>query len=725
MSMTLSSVDQGLFRRFADLSPVAPELLPGAGWNGTAGSGWVAPMTVPVDPVRLSTSAKSALRLIVPPFQRFTDYIDVIAIAAANENGTLFNNFGIANLTFHLEGNTAVVAVPAYHIVETQRGPRSYFGWKVRVRRRATGIRDGNYHLYIESTPRDGTMQKRVIGPFIFSPQSQVFDLELNVAPSQPQVTGVSYTTLGAAVAYAKGVSGVVNPLITIKQAGLYSITDVAGDVYTRAGYCNITSDVPLSGGLPQVWIGTTSDTASNTTMPDSRQKLRIFGTNIGLDFRFMEALDRRTAGAGFQHWLDGVVITSTAPTGRNAMWRGGPRFVSSSFVGGPWFTECVVSEVVGWGNFAALIRGCTVNRTVSDCVSSAACIVHSTFDDHDSGFWNSNTSVFTIRYDGAASVVTLSKRGGRLGAANADGNGMFRVTIDGVNNDYVVGDSSPTSRSTAGRRFNDVVAWLNTIPGITATTTDPENRGAYSAGLGPEHSSDFPDGTKGGGWGFPANTTGPLDIKGVTRTIVSQFDQHADWYQHNSGTLENRIVLGNKVTRFTGQIVFLSPTGTSSMLDVFFIGNSFERPVLNAGNFSSIGRQTNTLTVSHLVFAYNSMATQSLRLWGNANQPPANSYNLIGYNALPGIFRESSSAWPGLPIVGNHLPAGATAPTGANTTGTTFGGATSRDFYVDVDNGDFRPAAPLLAALKAPALRFDAAGNRRGATAPVGALSL
>ncbi len=721
MSLTLSSVDQSLFRRFADLSPIPPELPPGAGWNGAVGTGWVAPMVVPTDPVRDTTKAKPTLRLIVPPFQRFTDFVDVIAFAGANENGTLFNTLGIANLAFHFEGNTAVVAVPAYHTIETQRGPRSYFGWRVRLLRPATGQRNGNCHLYIESTARDSTMQKRVIGPFVFSPQATLYDQELIVAPSQPQVTDVSYQTLDAAVQRGKTL-GHANYLITITEPGVYSIADSTPNAWSRNGYCNITSNVPLSGGLPQVWIGANSQTASNTTMPDSRQKLHIFGPNIGLDFKNMERLDRGSSGSGFSHWLDGIVITNTAPEGRNALWRGGPRFTVIPLPAAI-LTECEITEIHDTCRFASMARGCHFSHTANDCMTGTPTIIQNTYDDHSSIFWNTNTSMLSVRYDGAAAVATISKRGSTLGIANADGSGMFRVTLDGVNHDYVVGDNSPTSRSTAGRMFSDVVAWLNTIPGITATPLYTEDRGAYSAGLGPADSSDFPDGTKGGGWGFPANSTGPLNIKGVTRTIVSQFDQHSDWYQHVSGAIENVIIVGNKLTRCIGQMVFLAPTGTATQFDIFIVGNCFERMVEGAGNFSSIGRQTNTYTASHVVFAHNSMATQQLRLWGNANRPLANSYNLIANNALAGIFRSVSTAWPGLKVDGNHLPTGSTDVAGA--TNTTFGGSSGgRDFYVDVDNGDFRPAAPLLAALKAPLLRFDAAGNRRGATAPVGALA-
>ncbi len=673
-------------------------------WIGQPGSGFA---TVPVDPTR--TTAKPAVRLLVPPFQRFTDTLDVGVIAMANEEGTLINNFGIADVTFHFEGNSVAVDKPTWHTIMTPRGPRTYLGWWVRLRRPLITV--GNALLYATARPRNAAMQSRVVGPWTFSLVNRVHDISLTVTPSKPAVPGKRFQTLDAAVAFAKA-DGWVNPLITITEPGTYSMTDALPDAYTRAGYCNITSNVPMSAGLPQVWIGAASETAGDVSMPDRRWKIRLFG-NIGLDFRFMQEFTRRTTAGTFErHWFDGITITNTAPSGRNELWRGGRRF-SSQPLRGAWLTECDISEIHDTANFSALIRGCTFRRTANDSLSGSTCIVQSTFDDHDSVFWNTNTAMFTVRYDGAAAVATLSRRGGRLGQANTDGIGMFRVSLDGVNYDFTVGDDSPTERGVAGRFFSNVVTWLNTIPGITAYFTGPQDRAAYASGI--------TGGAAAVGWGFPSNSQGPLNIKGVTQTVFSQFDLHSDWYQHNSGTLENVVIWGNVVTKCPGQIVFLAPTGTSVMRDVFVVGNCFERPTFGAGNFSTIGRQTNTLTVSHLVFAHNSMATQSLRLWGNANQPPANSYNLIKNNALAGIFRSVSNAWPSLTIDGNHLQAGATDVAGA--TNTSFGGANSREFYVNVDAGDFSPAAPLLNNLKAPAIPFDRNGKSHEPNMPTGAV--
>ena len=61
-------------------------LEPSAGWNGTAATGFGGAYgAVPTDPTR--TTAKPALRLLVPPGQRFTDTLVVGVAAAANNAG--------------------------------------------------------------------------------------------------------------------------------------------------------------------------------------------------------------------------------------------------------------------------------------------------------------------------------------------------------------------------------------------------------------------------------------------------------------------------------------------------------------------------------------------------------------------------------------------------------------------------------------------------------------
>lgn len=693
-----------------------PQVRPSQQWIGQPGTGFAA---VPLDPAR--TTAKPACRLLTPPFQWFTDTLDVGVMAAANENASLANNLGIAHVIFHFEGGSAVIEEPTWRTILTRRGPRTYLGWWARLKRPL--MKTGHGHLYVEAVPRDATMQTRVIGPFIFSPQSSAYDMQLTVEPSKAAITGQRYQTLSAAAQFARN-QGAVNPLITITEPGLYQLIDGTPNAWSRNGYCNITSTVPAVQGMPRVWIGTSSEANPDVTMPDARMKLHIFGPNIGLDFRNMQQFSRGTGGVGFDHWLDGITITSTAPNGRDQLWRDGLRYATRIIQGRPFFTECDISEVLGPCNLANLVRGCNLRRTLDDAITEALCVVQSTFDDHNASFWNANTPLFTIRYDGPESVATLSRRGGVRGADTGNGVGMFRVTIGTTNHDRVVGDgTAPYWNRSLGDSylFSEVVDWLNTLPGITAVLLDTVPRQANASGLGPADSSETPRGTVGRGWGFPGHATGPLDIKAQTRTVVSMWDLHGDWYQHAGGNLENVIVWGNRATNFLGQMVFLSPTGTAAARDVIFFGNGLH-VIPTDGNQSQIGRDGTAYTASHVVIAHNSWARQSIRLRGNANNPAANVYNLIKNNAVQGISRSIAGNWPGLVIDGNHFPAGSAGPAGQ--TNSTFAGASSVEFYMNVDAGDFRPAAPLLDNMGAPAMRSDFNRLEWAEPGPVGALS-
>jgi hypothetical protein len=254
--------------------PPLQTIQPAAAWTGTAGSGFA---STPTDPAR--TTAKPAIRLLTPPNQWFTDTLDVGVIAMANDGGTLRPNFGIDNVRFLFEGNEVTVTDPGFHTIQTQRGPRTYFGWWVRLKKPAGT--SGLAHLYIEATARDSSMQKRVIGPYVFGPQNQQYTHQVTVAPSQPQVTGVNYQTLTDACMYLNQIAS-ANPLVTITEPGFYE--QLAGgpaypltfDRHPLGGYLNITASVP------GVVIGRTNYTGDAAAVIErARYKLHLFGPNL------------------------------------------------------------------------------------------------------------------------------------------------------------------------------------------------------------------------------------------------------------------------------------------------------------------------------------------------------------------------------------------------------------------------------------------------------------
>ena len=198
---------------FNDVIFAPPALAPQASWTGMAGSGFA---TTPVDPVR--TTAKPALRLLTPPFQWFTDTLDVGVVAAANDSGSMLNTLGIAEVSFYFEGNSVKVLAPSWHVIDTAVGPRRYFGWWVRLKK--PPLKSGDGHLYVEAVARDVTMQKRVIGPYVFSPRAVQHDAYLSVTPSAAAIAGTRFQSLAAALGWCKA-NGKTNPLVTITEPGI------------------------------------------------------------------------------------------------------------------------------------------------------------------------------------------------------------------------------------------------------------------------------------------------------------------------------------------------------------------------------------------------------------------------------------------------------------------------------------------------------------------------
>lgn len=685
--------------RTASIIPVS--LQPSVLWTGEAGSGFVLP---PADPVRMT--AKPALRLITPPYQWFTDTLDVGVIAAANDHGSLRDNLGINAVAFHCEGNTAIASAPHWNRIETRRGPRAYFGWWARLRKPSGTT--GHVRLYVEASANDDSMQKRVIGPFIFSPQNTLHDAEITVAPSLPEVTGQRYQSLAVALSWCKSASK-INPLITITEPGIYAPGNTAGEVYANPGYFNITASVP------GVTIGRPAEAFvlnGNNDLPNDRAKLHLFGPNLTLDFRYVGAVSLSATNPGAvaaqSHWLDGIVMTNSDPAGKQSSWGGSPRDGNAiAVIGQPWFTEVEVSNMAQPMVTAALVRGCKGNNLFADVLNGARVVLGSEFVGNKNNFWNDDRPAFSLRYNGAAATATISRTGGVRGT----GGGVWTVTIGGTA--YTHNTGMPPFYTGESRYFSELVAWLNTLPGVTANLLIAPNDRVASSGSLPGLV----------GQGFTAT-----DFKATTLTVVSNFDVHSDWYQHGaSNDLDNVIVAFNKVSDFESQILFLSPPNPAprGQRDALFFGNIFHtgqasyfNPAIAASQW---GRANTPVPASHVVIAHNSFVNQRFLIRNEGGGLAADNYCLMRNNTMPYIEIKGPAPVPGLTIIGEHFQAGGAVPTGA--TNVTVGG-TAASLFAASAAGDFSPAGELLANLKPSALCCDPNEAPFPATSVTGALS-
>lgn len=612
--------------RQSEFLPVR-KLYAGGSWTGTPGSGTA---SVPVDPVR--TTAKPAMRLIVPPNQYFVSSVLVGVYAGANNLGSLFDNMGLEKVIAHFEGNSVEITEPSYQAIRDANGVRrTYWGWWVKL---ANDGRTGHGNLYFEAIPKDPTMQRRVIGPYQFSPQSTQHDITVEVAASQPGIAGARFTSVTAALAYLRSANA-QNPLIRIIEGGTYDLSG-SSPTYTGAGYCTIVADQQVTFAK----AGYTTDLASFArTYFDG---LKLTGANISIDKKFLSALYHETAG-GRLHWLDGIRVFNSA--GRDSLWRGGPNS-RGTVRNGAWLTECDLSDSANMCSGAPLVRGCRVDSIFWDVVSDATCVIGTRFSNYDSNYFRRDVDCFTLAYTGSEATATLALSGSN------DGSSRTFTASWGTNTATL----NVTSQSDVAQTASMFKAWIEGLGVGFACTIHDDTRRLSACGV------------RGGtGQAFAAQ-----DVKTGAKTFVTMFDVHGDWYQQLL-TPENVVLADNTVVGTKTQNLFL--TG-SAIRDYLIVNNAFHNTTSTGpyDDYRSILSQF-AKAHSHVVLAHNTMSTQGLSLRGDQGFVP-DSYSLIANNVLAWIKWEGTPAGSAI-IVDNHV-FGGTAP--ALSSGTSIGGAESSE---------------------------------------------
>lgn len=641
-------------------------LWPAQGWTGTAGSGFA---SAPTDPVRLT--AKPAMRLIVPPNQAYTDSVLVGVSAFANDGGSMLENLGIRSVIVHYEGNKVEIGQPSYQTFDDANGRLvKYLGWWVRLKHDG---RHGDANLFFEAIPRDATMQNRVMGPYLFMPSQNLHDLEVTIAPSQPEIAGSRYSSIRNALAYAASKGAHRPRILLVEQRDDYTL-EAIGTRYTSAkGYATIEASVPVTIKATSYVPG-----APRT----GYDGLHFRGRNITIDHRDMEIIHQE--GRGNQHWFDGMTI----------MVSGGSAYCNPETLGpkpygvarnNPWFTECDISSLPNMAVGASLARGCRLSDGLGDAFTDARCVIGNLVENFDQcAVWAKDVPAFTVSYSGEAASATIEL---------SDYSDAATRTFTARVNDAVVSTFEVTKAAGRITPCSAVVDWLNGIPGFAASLQNNTRR-ATMCSLN----------------GMKGTAFGPTNVKGVTLQVVTMLDLHADFWQHLlEGIEENVIVTDNVVREFVGQCFFVSSPAQAR--DFVFVNNSFaakkvfgqySRKDYIASQIARSGRK------SHLVFAHNSM-TQA---WAFRTEDgmEIDDYCLFANNVAPSV------TWRGAPnehirIANNHLFAMTSPPAGAS--GTTMGG-TEDEIWPREAAGDFTPAGALLSSLSRPCLAWDAKGRRR-----------
>lgn len=673
-------------------------LFPSSAWTGIAGSGFAA---VPVDPAR--TTAKPALRLIVPPNQRFTDGLRVGVLAFALDGDTLVG--GIDRVRFHFEGATRDVISPTYNRMTDANGrARNYLAYWVTLRKPDSV--HGNANLFIEAIPADASLQRRVIGPYRFSPRDTLYDAQVTVSPSQAAEAGRNYHSVGAAISFHRS-GGHGATLITVTETLTedLSATMMSSTGYVGENYCTITATAPVTFSKPGL------GTLAAAQFRPGVNRLHFRGSNITFDMRHVSALWSET-GVDGEHWLDGCRFINSA--GRGALWRAGSRTRDLGFLvrGSPWFTEVDFSDLPDCCNLANLARGCSATRAFNDFAGDARCVVYNVIDDLDSTVdWLKDQPALEVTYTGAQTTATLALTGGNEATSRTFtakwGNNTANFVVGITEARQATADAANYNPATAGEGFyiRNVAGWLNSLPGWTATVLDDSKRAA-AASL---------DGLK--GTGFIAR-----NVKNTVLPIVSCFDLHGDFYQQRfNGLTENCIIAFNRGKAMRGQNIFLSST-PGPCLDFIVLDNAFANVPASTGYavFTAVSSQCDRSVHSHVVFAHNSFPTQLLRLRTDNPAYQPDRYCLIANNAMLHILWQGAAV-ADMKIRNNVIDSGYTAPSGA--TGTVIGG-TYLTKFANALGGDFTPAGQLAAASFRPVARLDPDYEAVVLSAPVGALS-
>jgi hypothetical protein len=664
----------GRFRRMATghTSPAREtlaSLAPGDNWNGTAASGFAA---IPLDPVR--TTAKPAMRILVPPNQAFTDELLVGVYAGANNRGSLMDNMGLEKVVVHYEGATAEIARPAFQTFDDANGnPVTYWGWWAKLRH--NGV-NGVATVYFEAVPKDSAMQHRVTGPFTFLPSAALYDFDVAIDPDSPPVADVSYQTIQAAM-LRFAVSARQRGCARFVKAGTYDIPPYGGAYTMHKGWFEISADVPVT-------IAKTP--ATKAQMRPQFDRIRFRGANLTLDTRYISEFRPQTSSggnAGF--WFDGVTIINSG--GRNELWDKRARDIFLLSRNLPFFTECTLSGVVLPFSGAYVVRGCDISSGGSDFATGTVCVVGNRIDDWSSDFYKEQIPALTVQYLGAGAAATLS-----ISGSNGAPTRTWTARVDGATvGAFTVQNTNP---ALATYNVRNIADWLNTLAGFSATLLD-DTRDATHCG---------PPGVVGTAGAAMADQ----DVKTAPWTAITVFDFHVDWWQKPiAGNLENVVIADNLATGVNqGANIFING---DEARDYLIVNNAL-------GNTDIAGKASQLIAdQSHVVIAHNNI-TQPLNLRANLD-----AYSLVANNVVEswGEYQNGDQAR----IVGNHLTDAASDYDAGFGAGTTRGGDKT-SLFADAASGDFSPAGALLANLRPPVIKYGRNRVARGAAAAAGAVA-
>jgi hypothetical protein len=652
------------------VTPSGPALTvgPHANWNGTAGSGSVAP----TDPVR--TGPKAIGRIMTCPGQRVSSQL-LLKIPCDAYGGIKQVNLSGDCAATTITGMSLVDFVDVNGVNHKEFYHAVYLDTAAFVAKGGTaGSRQAN--IYAEIVPNNAAVQKRVVS-FFFYPEATATDGTYNVGAGQP------YATIRAALGQAR-LDSRQAPLIQIKTTGFYEMEDSTWGIAAGGkGFAVITHDPGVVATIRRAAPFSPTNQAAWKWTP-GWDGIEFRGSGIVIDIRNTTQVVMNAKPCLF----NGCKITNSVGTRDSLYWNKSPHpgWAAST---PSWYQY----HRFEYGGSPACYQLAAIGGTstgVFGDVYTHTPIVYGCHDEAVSAEWyRQPLQAMTVRYNGAG-TGTLAKTGG-------NGSGWLVLTDAAGTLNIDLGSISKLVD------ISTVVATINARSGWTAVARDTTRAARFLIG------SNF-----GNTNGFPAT-----DAKSADLSLTTLIDIHGDGTQTYGGVENyvywNWVLDGGDV--YLSAVLFFdgdgSPNGDRDM--------SFVNCVLLADQSGVIGLGGSG--AHHKLFHH-----ITSNLWVTPNAGTQEVYTEMTNCIVNGIGG-GTTAQP-VHFYNNlfTVPVGGTAPSGATFTGNVSLGSartvTPTDFLADPSTENFAPKGTALTTLYPSVFPYDQRGVLRSASDAAGAWS-
>jgi hypothetical protein len=664
---------------------------PASGWNGTGGSGGAAPTQ------NSRVNAQITAAYTVVPYQRVNSGLFSLRVKADPATSVTFSGDCVT---------TTVTTPKLVSVPKVNGGARHEYVYEILLDVAAFIAKNGSVNtawIYANCQSTDPNMCNRVLGPFIFYPESAANDGAANgifTATFSLPGGGGTYTSITSALDAAKTaiLGGKTGAVLTCIQTGTYTPgSGQAGSYGTPArGYCVVTAQAGVTCTIARTSIADYNDQgswgwASGINGTEWRGSGIVFDNSY-----FSVTLSQNVSNR--PDWFNGCKWTDSL--GRDRLWNGqahpgrGPEGTNSTSFRS-YYTDCYFEN--GTSPFIAssglLDLGNSSNTTYGD-LHSGANVVHAAFDTNsDSGWFRTTSNAITIQYSGANTATIEKNVAGSNGGIGANNTVVLRE------NGTVVATLTPQKFPNQANipsnlywSWAEMASCINALPNWTATVNDVTGRQArYNYGAV-------------GASGLNVNYWNATDCKTTAFVMRSIIDIHGDWYQTGQpgNVIISNCVAAGLTNNYSGNLFM----GTE--IDSIIENNIIIASAANGIAAAGANLRVRNNTIGNVVGGTSSGLT---------------SYSEFSNNALESFGGPANN----LPSVRNNYYTAGTIPTGTNTTGNFTGGVWASQFVNRAGNVvDMRPQSTLLSTLVTTlaSCPYDIMGNLRSASDCAGAVS-